>query len=35
LVRMGVEVIDVSPNDCLPAVVIQYLKAKKKGVALR
>ncbi|MEX2705768.1 MAG: DUF58 domain-containing protein [Candidatus Freyrarchaeum guaymaensis] len=35
LVRMGVEVIDVSPNDFLPAVVSQYLKAKKKGVALR
>ncbi|MHA1603751.1 MAG: DUF58 domain-containing protein, partial [Candidatus Freyarchaeota archaeon] len=35
LVRMGVEVIDVSPDDFLPAVVSQYLKAKKKGVALR
>ncbi|MGQ9720184.1 MAG: DUF58 domain-containing protein [Candidatus Jordarchaeum sp.] len=35
LVRMDIGVIDVSPDDFLPAVVSQYLKAKKKGVALR
>jgi len=35
LVKMDVEVIDVGPDDFLPAVVSQYLKAKKKGVALR
>lgn len=35
LVKMDVEVIDVGPEDFLPAVVSQYLKAKKKGVALR
>jgi uncharacterized protein (DUF58 family) len=35
LVKMDVEIIDVGPDDFLPAVVSQYLKAKKKGVALR
>ncbi len=35
LVRMDIGVIDVSPDDFLPAVVSQYLKAKKKGIALR
>lgn len=35
LVKMDVEIIDVGPDDFLPAVVSQYLKAKKKGIALR
>lgn len=35
LVKMDVEVIDVGPEDFLPAAVSQYLNAKKRGVALR
>lgn len=32
--KMDVSVIDVGPDDYLPAVVSQYLKAKKRGVAV-
>lgn len=34
LKRMDVDVINVGPDDFLPAVVTQYLKAKKRGAAI-
>ncbi len=35
LARMDVKVIDVGPDDFLPAIVSQYLNAKRRGIALR
>lgn len=35
LARMDVKVIDVGPDDFLPAIINQYLSAKKRGIALR
>ncbi|MHA1861112.1 MAG: hypothetical protein ACTSVM_02295, partial [Candidatus Ranarchaeia archaeon] len=32
--RMGVDVIDVGPDDILPTAISSYLKAKRRGAGL-
>ena len=35
LAKMEVRVVDVGPDDFLPAIITQYLNAKRRGIALR